>query len=401
MSRVYFIFFLVISFFFTLEAQEDIESYLNEANRSYIKGDYDSAYISLNKYLTVTANTGLTDKAIVLGEKIYYFYLRSNISNINGLDSQKIIENLNIYPDISSPRIRKILNQFTDSIDNNLTENIADEDYLYNNSVNYSIDKEYTQEELTRMLKASLLKEQEKSKSLEKLKLVLFIIIPLIILITLGFIIFVTLIRRGYIKGYKLPVYPLIQLAGEEDDELTLMLEECLHYGEQIDQVTGRKNNSQNCAELVYKISIKSGCSEKEALTNFCAALVSDIGFLSVEKSILKSERVTEKDYNDIKNHVNAGISLISFIPEKYRNTFVEAISKHHENLDGSGYPAGLKSDAIPFLPRVLRVAESYLSLISKRDYKAICDSEAALLQLKGDKGKYDQSVVELLNDVI
>lgn len=401
MNKIYILFFVIVSGVFFIASEDSEVNELDDANRSYIKGDYENAIISLNKHLKKTKDNELSDKAIILGEKIYYFYLRANINDKDVLSNMSIAENLELFPEMRSARISALLNQLSAGKTEVIEDNDKEMDYLSDNPVNFSVDKEYTQEELTSMLKASLLNEQEKNKSLAKIKLLLIIFIPLVIIIILACIIYVVLVKKGFVKGYKLPVYPLIQLAGEGDEELTKMLDDCMYYGDQIDHVTGRKNNSRNTAELVYKISIKSGYSEKDSIINYCAALVSDIGFLSIEKSILKSEKLTEQEFIDIKNHVNAGIALVSFIPELYHGLFVEAISKHHENMDGSGYPGGLKSDQIPFLPRVLRVVESYLSLISKRDYKAICDSEAALLQLKGEIKKYDQSIVEVLDAVI
>ena len=74
---------------------------------------------------------------------------------------------------------------------------------------------------------------------------------------------------------------------------------------------------------------------------------------------------------------------------------------KHHENIDGSGYPHGLKGDEIPQVARLIRVAESYMSLSSKRSYRGAMDKETALETLKEQPGIYDQEVVEALDKIV
>jgi len=74
---------------------------------------------------------------------------------------------------------------------------------------------------------------------------------------------------------------------------------------------------------------------------------------------------------------------------------------KHHENIDGSGYPQGLKGDEIPQIARLIRVAESYVSLSSKRSYRGAMDKETAVNTLKEQPGLYDTEVVDALDKLV
>ena len=74
---------------------------------------------------------------------------------------------------------------------------------------------------------------------------------------------------------------------------------------------------------------------------------------------------------------------------------------KHHENMDGTGYPNGLKGDDIPQVARLIRVAESYVSLSSKRSYRGAMDKESALDALKAQDGIYDPEVLDALDKIV
>ena len=68
------------------------------------------------------------------------------------------------------------------------------------------------------------------------------------------------------------------------------------------------------------------------------------------------------------KTHTKIGLNLIHFIDQDLRQVFIDGISKHHENLDGSGYPDGLTESEIPYVARVIRVVETFISLTTKRN---------------------------------
>lgn len=175
----------------------------------------------------------------------------------------------------------------------------------------------------------------------------------------------------------------------------------CEQLGNEIDVMTGRKNNSKNISEMVYKISMELGIKKNVAMVYFCAAMVYDIGFLVMEKDLLQAETFTEEEKYIIRSHVKPADNVFDFIPEKYRATFAEAVAMHHENMDGSGYPAGLKGEEIPQIARIIHVVESFVSLISRRNYRAIFDKESAIAELRSHPELYDQSIVDMLDSIV
>lgn len=186
-----------------------------------------------------------------------------------------------------------------------------------------------------------------------------------------------------------------------ERKELADLALKCRELGAQIDQATGRKNNSKNVAEMVYKISLEMGVTEQDAMLLFAVAMVYDIGFLEIDRTLLQSEHLTDAQKYEIRNHVKQGLAQIAFVPERYVPVFADGIQMHHENMDGTGYPEGLSGSHIPYIARLIRVAESFVALISRRNYREIFDKESALEELRKKPGMYDPTIVDVLERII
>ena len=194
---------------------------------------------------------------------------------------------------------------------------------------------------------------------------------------------------------------PDVTFSEEDEEELKQLAVKCEEIGQQIDNVTGRKNNSKNVSELVYKLSVQLGLPQGMAMLNFCAAMIYDAGFLAIDPDLLVATQLTEEEKQAMKEHVNLAEKHLEFVPKKYWSVFEDAATKHHENIDGTGYPHGLKGDEIPQIARLIRVAESYVSLSSKRSYRGAMDKETAVNTLKEQPGFYDQEVVDALDKLV
>lgn len=187
----------------------------------------------------------------------------------------------------------------------------------------------------------------------------------------------------------------------EEKAEMRDLAAKCEDLGTKIDQVTNRKNNSKNVSELVYKLAMALGLRQREAMVFFCASMVYDAGFLGVDPGLLSAEILTDEKREQLKHHIDMADKYLQFVPKRYWQVFKDAADKHHENMDGSGYPDGLKGDAIPEIARLIRVAESYISLSSKRSYHEISDKETAITMLRDEPNIYDPDVVAALESII
>ncbi len=194
---------------------------------------------------------------------------------------------------------------------------------------------------------------------------------------------------------------PDVTFTPEDEEELKQLAVKCEEIGTKIDQITNRKNNSKNVSELVYKLSMQLGLSQGNSMLNFCAAMIYDAGFLGVDPAIWETETLTDEQKEEMHNHVNIAEKYLDFVPKKYWEVFDDASKKHHENMDGSGYPNGLKGDEIPQIARLIRVAETYVSMSSRRNYRQAMDKETAIEKLREQPGFYDSAVVDTLDQIV
>ncbi len=194
---------------------------------------------------------------------------------------------------------------------------------------------------------------------------------------------------------------PDVPYTEEDEEELKQLAIKCEEIGQKIDSATGRKNNSKNVSEIVYKLSIQLGLPQGLAMLNFCAAMIYDAGFLGIDPDLLSSTTLSDEEKEAMKEHVNLAEKYLSFVPKKYWSVFEDAAMKHHENIDGTGYPKGLKGDEIPQIARLIRVAESYVSLSSRRSYRGAMDKESAVAALREQENLYDKDVVDVLEQIV
>lgn len=137
------------------------------------------------------------------------------------------------------------------------------------------------------------------------------------------------------------------------------------------------------------------------------SAPLHDIGKVGVRDNILlKPGRLTEGEYEEMKQHIVFGNNAILTTEKNLgKNTFLsmarEMAFGHHEKWDGTGYPQGLKADAIPFSARLMAVADVYDALISKRVYKPPYSHETSKQIMAAGKGThFDPDVLTAFLDL-
>lgn len=131
------------------------------------------------------------------------------------------------------------------------------------------------------------------------------------------------------------------------------------------------------------------------------AAMLHDIGMIGVSDNIIyKVEKLDEKDWEEIRNHVKHGVRILEDI--KQLRDVVELIKYHHEFYNGSGYPAGLQGEAIPLGSRIISIADAYDAMVSSRAYRQPRSPEQALEILHNMRGiQFDPDLVEVFDDVV
>src|SRR3954447_7682412 len=125
------------------------------------------------------------------------------------------------------------------------------------------------------------------------------------------------------------------------------------------------------------------------------AALLHDMGKLAVPEYILnKPGKLTPAEFEKMKVHASVGADILSAIDFPY--PVVPIVRHHHENWDGTGYPAGIKGTEIPIGARILAVVDCFDALTSARPYRPRLSDEHALAIVKQRRGTmYDPMVVD------
>lgn len=192
-------------------------------------------------------------------------------------------------------------------------------------------------------------------------------------------------------------------LPAAEPDIATLkrLVERSREIAEEIEEHTGRRNTTRNVAELVFKVSAYLGYDEHECTLFLAVALVYDVGFLSFDASFFDLDSLTEEQRERLTQHTRRGVDRIRFVPEELLPLFRDGILKHHEGLDGGGYPDGLRPNEIPFIARAIRACESFVAMTSKRVHGRTRDKTEALEELKSQTGHYDASIVDAIESIV
>lgn len=120
------------------------------------------------------------------------------------------------------------------------------------------------------------------------------------------------------------------------------------------------------------------------------AAPMHDIGKVGIpDQVLLKPDKLTTDEISIMRNHARIGFQILQHSPSKYLSMGAEIALGHHEKYDGSGYPDGLKGDAISLESRIVAVADVYDALTSPRPYKKAWSSEEGLAYLIANKGAH------------
>jgi HD-GYP domain-containing protein (c-di-GMP phosphodiesterase class II) len=125
------------------------------------------------------------------------------------------------------------------------------------------------------------------------------------------------------------------------------------------------------------------------------AGIIHDIGKISVPAEILsKPGKLKDMEFSLIKAHSQTGYSILKDVGLPY--PIAEIVLQHHERLNGSGYPQGLKDDQILLESQIISVADVVEAIASHRPYRPAIGIEAALAEIEKNKGiLYDEKVVE------
>jgi PAS domain S-box-containing protein/putative nucleotidyltransferase with HDIG domain len=154
--------------------------------------------------------------------------------------------------------------------------------------------------------------------------------------------------------------------------------------------------HQRRTADLARAIATEMGLSADRTDFIRIAATIHDIGKIAIPAEILsKPTRLTEIEFNLIKTHSTYGYDILKEI--EFPWPVADVILQHHERMDGSGYPKGLKGDEILPEARILAVADVVEAIASHRPYRPAYGIETALDEIAKNRGiLYDSVVAEV-----
>jgi putative nucleotidyltransferase with HDIG domain len=148
--------------------------------------------------------------------------------------------------------------------------------------------------------------------------------------------------------------------------------------------------HSERVAALTGQLARELGLSDRERETAELSALLHDVGKIAVPDSILnKPGTLTPEEFADMRKHPVHGARILGNIQSATITAVLPGVQYHHERWDGTGYPEGLKGEDIPFLGRLLGVADVYDALTSVRSYRGAMPGEEAIALIAQGSGRH------------
>lgn len=153
--------------------------------------------------------------------------------------------------------------------------------------------------------------------------------------------------------------------------------------------------------QIVHKMCKKLNYNEEQTKFFIQCAYLHDIGKIFIPPEILqKKGKLTDEEYAIMKTHTTKGGEFCESIPSLRQ--YSKVVLYHHENEDGSGYPKGIRN--VPIEAEIIKVADMYDALVSKRQYKEEIKIPKAIEILKEvliDRGLVNKELFKVLLDVV
>jgi HD-GYP domain-containing protein (c-di-GMP phosphodiesterase class II) len=155
------------------------------------------------------------------------------------------------------------------------------------------------------------------------------------------------------------------------------------------------RGHSERVAFYSAVLAKHLGMSAEDVERVHLSGIIHDVGKIGIEDKILrKAAALTEEEYEIMKQHPTKGAHILQGVP--LLQEMAGAGLMHHENMDGSGYPDGLKGEDIPLLGRIVSVADAFDAMTTDRPYSKAMTFEAAIARLRFLAGKkFDPVCVE------
>jgi putative nucleotidyltransferase with HDIG domain/diguanylate cyclase (GGDEF)-like protein/PAS domain S-box-containing protein len=189
------------------------------------------------------------------------------------------------------------------------------------------------------------------------------------------------------------------QLQSEKIDNYSKTVDSLVALIEHRDSYTG--GHSQRVAMYSKMVAEEMDYSLEDCKTIYQAGILHDIGKVTTPDTILlKPGKLNNDEYKLIQSHAQTGADMLKKIPMYQKLS--DIVLSHHERIDGSGYPQGLKKEKIPPLAKIMGVCDAFDAMTTNRIYKGRKSVKEALTELQSLAGvHYEEKVVMAAHKVL
>lgn len=154
------------------------------------------------------------------------------------------------------------------------------------------------------------------------------------------------------------------------------------------------RGHSDRVARVAMRLAQELGCDNETLKTIYFSGLLHDIGKIGINEDVLrKPGKLTDAEFEHIKTHVIVGYRILGDL--RNLSHMLPVVLHHHESWDGSGYPHGLARQEIPYLARIVAVADAYDAMASDRPYRpGMADERLDEIIRSGAGKQWDPDVV-------
>jgi len=159
--------------------------------------------------------------------------------------------------------------------------------------------------------------------------------------------------------------------------------------------------HSKNVSALAEALAERMGFNKDDTNLMRLTGLMHDIGKIGIPDSILnKNGKLSSDEFDEIKKHPEIGYRILSSVNEF--SELSEFVLEHHEKWDGSGYPQGLKGEAIRIEARMIAICYAYDAMLTLRTYREALSGEDAMKEINRCAGsQFDPVIAETFAKMI
>lgn len=164
---------------------------------------------------------------------------------------------------------------------------------------------------------------------------------------------------------------------------------------------TYTRGHSDRVSKYSVLIGKKLGLSPEDLKTLEIGGLFHDIGKIGISDAILcKESKLTDEEYSEIKNHPSIGVQILS--NATIFHDIIPIVLYHHEKYNGCGYPKRLAGEEIPYLARIVAIADAFDAMTSRRSYRNELDLNYVKEEITRCSGtQFDPEIAKAFLDIL